>query len=36
MFGVGWMLDRFGARLMLTGVSLLMGLAALWMSTVDS
>jgi MFS family permease len=36
MFGVGWMLDRFGARLMLTGISLLMGLALLWMSTVDN
>jgi MFS family permease len=36
MFGVGWLLDRFGARMMLTGIGLLMGLAALWMSTVDS
>jgi MFS family permease len=36
MFGVGWLLDRFGARVMLTGVGLLMGLASLWMSTVNS
>ncbi len=36
MFGVGWLLDRFGARVMLTGISLLMGFAALWMSTVSN
>ena len=36
MFGVGWLLDRFGARVMLTGVGLLMGLAALWMSAVSN
>ncbi len=36
MLGVGWLLDRFGARVMLTGVGLLMGVATLWMSTVSS
>jgi MFS family permease len=36
MFGVGWLLDRFGARVMLTGIGLLMGLATLWMSTVSN
>ena len=36
MFGVGWLLDRFGARVMLTAIGLLMGLAALWMSTVSN
>ena len=36
MFGVGWLLDRFGARVMLTVVGVLMGLAALWMSTVSN
>ncbi len=36
MLGVGWLLDRFGARVMLAGVGLLMGVATLWMSTVSS
>ena len=36
MFGVGWLLDRFGARVMLTVAGVLMGLAALWMSTVSN
>ena len=36
MFGVGWLLDRFGARVMLTIIGLLMGLAAVWMSTVNN
>lgn len=36
MFGVGRLLDRYGARVMLTVVGILMGFAALWMSTVSS
>ena len=36
MLGVGWLLDRFGARVVITAIGLLLGLAALWMSTVDS
>jgi MFS family permease len=36
MFGVGWLLDRFGARVMLTIIGLLMGSAAIWMSTVNN
>ena len=35
-YGVGWLLDRFGARVVITAIGLLLGLAALWMSTVDS
>jgi MFS family permease len=36
MLGIGWMLDRFGARVMLTGLGLAMGLAAIWMSMVSN
>jgi len=36
MLGIGWMLDRFGARVMLTGIGLTMGLAAIWMSMVSN
>ena len=36
MLFVGRLLDRYGARVMLTIVAVLFGLAALWMSTVDS
>lgn len=36
MFAVGKLLDRFGARIILTVVGALMGLAAVWMSTVNS
>jgi MFS family permease len=33
---VGRLLDRYGARVMLTAVTVLFGLALLWMSTVDN
>jgi sugar phosphate permease len=36
MLLVGRLLDRYGARVMLTVVTVLFGLAALWMSTVDN
>ena len=36
MLGVGWLLDRFGARVMLTGIGLMMGLAAIWMSLISN
>ena len=32
---VGYLLDRYGARIMLMGVGILLGFAALWMSRVD-
>ena len=35
MVVVGYLLDRFGARVMLMGVGVLFGFAALWMSRVD-
>jgi MFS family permease len=36
MLGIGWLLDRFGARIVLTGVGIMLGLAALWMSEVSN
>lgn len=36
MLAVGWLLDRFGARIVLTGVGLMLGLAAIWMSEVSN
>ena len=36
MFGVGRLMDRFGARAILAIVGALMGLAAIWMSKVNS
>ena len=36
IIGVGRLLDRYGARVLLTVVVVLFGLAALWMSRVDS
>ena len=36
MLGIGWLLDRFGARVVLAGVGLMLGLAALWMSEVSN
>jgi MFS family permease len=36
MIGIGWLLDRLGARLMLVGIGICLGLAALWMSNVDN
>jgi sugar phosphate permease len=36
MMLIGWLLDRFGARVVLIGVSLMLGLAALWMSEVSN
>ncbi len=36
MLAIGWLLDRFGARVMLTGLGLMMGLAAIWMSLVSN
>ena len=35
MILVGRLLDRYGARVMMTSVGILFGLAALWMSSVD-
>ena len=35
MILVGRLLDKYGARIMLTAVCILFGLAAIWMSTVD-
>lgn len=35
MIVVGWLLDRLGARLMLAGIGVCLGLAALWMSAVS-
>jgi MFS family permease len=36
MLFIGWLLDRFGARVVLAGVGVMLGLAALWMSEVSS
>jgi len=36
MLAIGWLLDRFGARIVLAGVGLMLGLAALWMSEVSN
>ena len=36
MLAIGWLLDRFGARVVLAGVGLMLGLAALWMSEVSN
>ena len=36
IIGVGRLLDRYGARVVLSAVVVLFGLAALWMSRVDS
>jgi len=36
MIGIGWLLDRLGARLMLVGIGICLGLAALWMSNVGN
>jgi len=36
MLGIGWLLDRFGARVVLPGVGLMLGLAAMWMSEVSN
>jgi MFS family permease len=36
MLGIGWLLDRFGARVVLAGVGVMLGLAALWMSEVTN
>ena len=35
MVVVGYLLDRYGARMMLTAVGVAFGLAAVWMSMVD-
>lgn len=36
MLAIGWLLDRFGARVVLAGVGVMLGLAALWMSEVSN
>ena len=36
MVGIGWLLDRFGARVVLAGVGIMLGLAAYWMSEVTN
>jgi len=34
--GIGWLLDRLGARVLLPGLGLLLGTACIWMSSIDS